>query len=86
MKFFFQKAKDIQVWRKGAKPTPRQLAAKKAIWLISTSRNALIVLLCSVLSYCLSDLSSEENGGSGARNATEPVFILTGNHYFFSDR
>lgn len=60
----FRKIKDIKIG--GSKPTKKQKIIMKTLWLISTSRNALMVLVCSLLAYLL-----HEPG-------TESVFVLTG--------
>ncbi|XP_034247389.1 sodium-independent sulfate anion transporter-like isoform X2 [Thrips palmi] len=60
----FRKIKDIKIG--GSKPTRKQKIIMKTLWLISTSRNALMVLACSFLAYLL-----HEQG-------TESVFVLTG--------
>lgn len=51
----------------GTRASDRQRAAKKALWLVSTSRNALVVLLCSVIAFLLYDPAREES-----------AFVLTG--------
>ena len=61
---FIKKIKDIKIG--GSKPTKKQKIIMKTLWLISTSRNALMVLVCSLLAYLL-----HEPG-------TESVFVLTG--------
>ncbi|KAJ9579480.1 hypothetical protein L9F63_024412, partial [Diploptera punctata] len=62
-----RKLKDINIGPKDGKPDQRQKTIKKTLWLISTSRNVIIVILCSVLAYCLHSESDEE-----------PPFVLTG--------
>ncbi|KAK3907868.1 Sodium-independent sulfate anion transporter [Frankliniella fusca] len=60
----FRKIKDIKVG--GCKPTRKQQILMKILWLVSTSRNALIVLACSLLAYLM-----HEPG-------VESPFVLTG--------
>ena len=43
--------KDIKLHPVGQKPTERQRIAKKILWLISTARNAIIVIVCSTIAY-----------------------------------
>jgi len=60
----FQKIKDLKLG--GSKPTKRQKIIMKAMWLISTARNALMVLASSFLAYMLHTPEKES------------AFILTG--------
>ncbi|XP_015596315.1 sodium-independent sulfate anion transporter [Cephus cinctus] len=61
-----RKLKDIKLCKEGQKPTERQKTLMKVMWLISTARNAIIVIACSAVAYKL------ETSGSGS------PFILTG--------
>lgn len=47
--------KDIEIKGKDGMLAKRKHAIKKTLWLISTARNALIVVLCSVFSFLLYD-------------------------------
>lgn len=60
----FRKIKDIKIG--GSKPTKKQQILMKTLWLISTSRNALIVLACSLLAYLMHEPD------------VESPFVLTG--------
>ncbi|KAK6643064.1 hypothetical protein RUM43_004567 [Polyplax serrata] len=60
---FLRKLKDLCVGRTAA----TRRTCKKLFWLISTSRNALIVVVCSVLSYFLYDKAQDYS-----------PFVLTG--------
>ncbi|CAG9767312.1 unnamed protein product [Ceutorhynchus assimilis] len=62
-----RKLKDLKVHKKGTKPTKTQSTLNYTLWLISTSRNALVVILCSTAAY----LYEAYGGGS--------PFRLTGN-------
>ncbi|XP_017892171.1 sodium-independent sulfate anion transporter [Ceratina calcarata] len=62
----FRKMKDIKLCSNNEKANKYQRVLMKMIWLISTARNALIVIVCSAIAY---KLSSPEHGSS---------FILTG--------
>ncbi|XP_017785037.1 PREDICTED: sodium-independent sulfate anion transporter [Nicrophorus vespilloides] len=62
-----RKLKDVRVSPIGVKQTKNQRYISKALWLISTARNALIVIVCSVVAYLY------EASGSAS------PFILTGN-------
>jgi len=62
----FQKIKDIKLGPKDGKPNQRQRTIMKSLWLISTARNVLVVVICSFIAYYL----HVENEGS--------PFILTG--------
>lgn len=62
-----RKLKNATVRRKEEKPTLRQKYINKILWLISTSRNALIVVACSSIAYYYEKTS--ENGSP---------FLLTG--------
>lgn len=58
--------KDVKIQKKNTKPTKNQQIFNYVVWLISTSRNAIVVILCSTLAYYY-----EKNEG------TAP-FVLTG--------
>ncbi|KAJ8667345.1 hypothetical protein QAD02_009007 [Eretmocerus hayati] len=58
----FRRLKDVQLCREGEKPTDRQRFLSKALWLISTARNAIVVIVCSCIAY----------------NMQNPPFALTG--------
>ncbi|XP_043280245.1 sodium-independent sulfate anion transporter [Venturia canescens] len=61
-----RRMKDVKLCSdEAAKPTKSQLLVSKLIWLISTARNAIIVVACSTLAYKM-----EQSGGS--------PFVLTG--------
>ncbi|PSN39859.1 Sodium-independent sulfate anion transporter [Blattella germanica] len=62
-----RKLKDLKLGPKDGKPNQRQKTIMKTLWLISTARNIIIVVICSVLAYVLHQENSEE----------EPTFILT---------
>ncbi|XP_012273496.1 sodium-independent sulfate anion transporter [Orussus abietinus] len=47
----FRKMKDLRLCKRGEKPTRRQQVAMKTIWLTSTARNAIIVVVCSTIAY-----------------------------------
>jgi sodium-independent sulfate anion transporter 11 len=66
----FQKIKDIKLGPKGGKPNQRQKTIMKALWLISTARNVLVVVICSFIAY---NLHTEDE---------DSPFILTGNAHF----
>ncbi|XP_067006365.1 sodium-independent sulfate anion transporter [Anabrus simplex] len=61
-----RKMKDIKLGPKDGKPSNRQRWAMKLIWLVSTARNALIVIICSAIACYL------ESSGK------EVPFLLTG--------
>ncbi|XP_033214570.1 sodium-independent sulfate anion transporter [Belonocnema kinseyi] len=61
----FRKMKDIKLCGEGEKPTKRQLVMMKIIWLLSTARNAIVVVICSVIAYKMESLNNSP-------------FILTG--------
>ncbi|XP_046733752.1 sodium-independent sulfate anion transporter-like [Diprion similis] len=61
-----RKLKDIRLTRGGEKPTKRQEVLARIMWLVSTSRNAIVVIVCSVIAYKM------ETSGSGS------PFRLTG--------
>ncbi|XP_012262541.2 sodium-independent sulfate anion transporter [Athalia rosae] len=61
-----RKLKDIRLTHGNEKPTDKQQLAMKIMWLISTSRNAIIVIVCSVIAYQL------KSSGHGT------PFVLTG--------
>lgn len=46
-----RKLKDFKVNKKGTKATKNQQCINYILWLISTSRNAIIVIICSVAAY-----------------------------------
>lgn len=54
--FLFQKLKDVELQRKGAKPTKCQQTINYTLWLVSTSRNAIVVILCSTVAYVYENL------------------------------
>ncbi|XP_076752671.1 sodium-independent sulfate anion transporter isoform X1 [Xylocopa sonorina] len=62
----FRKMKDIKLRSNNEKPNRYQKILMKMIWLISTARNAVIVIVCSGIAY---KLNSTESGSP---------FILTG--------
>ncbi|XP_043478598.1 sodium-independent sulfate anion transporter-like [Leptopilina heterotoma] len=62
----FRKMKDISLCAGSEKPTKRQHVMMKIIWLISTARNAIVVVICSVIAF---KMDSSTNGSP---------FILTG--------
>lgn len=64
--FNSQKMKDVKLHAIGKKSTNYQHIITKAIWLISTARNAIVVVICSVIAY---KYDSSESGSP---------FILTG--------
>lgn len=66
---FLRKIKDMKLGPPDGKPSPQQRWIMKALWLLSTARNALVVILCSVLAFALASNSS---------NNDEGPFILTG--------
>jgi len=43
--------KDIQLLGPNGKPSNKQRTIMKGLWLLSISRNALIVVACSIISY-----------------------------------
>lgn len=49
--YYFQKVKDLVVADKQSPKQQRVLA--KSLWLLSTSRNALVVVICSLISFVL---------------------------------
>lgn len=61
-----RKIKDIKLGPDDGKPNQRQRTIMKTLWLISTARNVLVVVVCSFIAYYL----HVENEGS--------PFILTG--------
>lgn len=61
-----RKIKDIKIG--GSKPTRKQQIIMKTLWLVSTSRNALMVLTCSLLAYLLQPTDP----------TAESAFVLTG--------
>nr|CAD7588522.1 unnamed protein product [Timema genevievae] len=46
-----RKLKDVKLGPKDDKPSDRQRLLMKIFWLVSTSRNALVVIVCSVLAF-----------------------------------
>ncbi|XP_014213655.1 sodium-independent sulfate anion transporter [Copidosoma floridanum] len=63
----FRRLKDLRFGEKGAKkPTKRQRILTKALWLVSTARNAMVVVACSTIAYALESSSSKS------------PFVLTG--------
>nr|CAD7440335.1 unnamed protein product [Timema bartmani] len=46
-----RKLKDVKLGPKDDKPSERQRVLMKIFWLVSTSRNALVVIVCSVLAF-----------------------------------
>ncbi|ERL91290.1 hypothetical protein D910_08623 [Dendroctonus ponderosae] len=61
-----RKLKDVKLHQKGAKPTKFQQPINYTLWLVSTSRNAIVVIICSTVAYLY------ETHGTGA------PFKLTG--------
>nr|CAD7395077.1 unnamed protein product [Timema cristinae] len=61
------KLKDVKLGPKDDKPSERQRVLMKILWLVSTSRNALVVIVCSVLAFTF---HTSEKG---------LPFLLTGN-------
>ncbi|XP_050421473.1 sodium-independent sulfate anion transporter-like [Adelges cooleyi] len=47
-----RKMKDIKLVGPNGKPSNKQRTIMKGLWLLSIARNALIVLVCSMLAYC----------------------------------
>lgn len=45
--------------KEGEKPTKRQRTMAKALWLISTARNAIVVVVCSTIAYKLESSSAK---------------------------
>nr|CAD7573320.1 unnamed protein product [Timema californicum] len=62
-----RKLKDVKLGPKDDKPSERQRVLMKILWLVSTSRNALVVIVCSVLAFTF---HTSEKG---------LPFLLTGN-------
>jgi len=62
---FLRKVKDMYTYDK-LKPTKKELIISKALWLLSTSRNALVVLVCSTIAFVFYS------------NWQETPFVLTG--------
>ncbi|XP_069685809.1 sodium-independent sulfate anion transporter isoform X3 [Periplaneta americana] len=60
-----RKIKDIKLGPKDGKPNRRQKAIMKTLWLISTARNVIVVVICSTIAFFL------HKGG-------DSPFILTG--------
>ncbi|XP_044758384.1 sodium-independent sulfate anion transporter-like isoform X2 [Coccinella septempunctata] len=63
---FLRKLKNVKVHGKDQKPTPQQKNWNRFFWLIGTSRNALVVIVCSSIAYAY------ETSGVGS------PFLLTG--------
>lgn len=61
-----QKIKDIKLRTSSEHQTNQQRYIKKALWLLSTARNAIVVILCSLLVYIYYDPTKK------------PVVVLTG--------
>lgn len=61
-----RKLKDVKLTNGNEKPTKRQRLGMKIMWLVSTSRNAIVVIVCSIVAYKM------ETSGSGS------PFVLTG--------
>lgn len=61
-----RKLKDVKVHKKNSKPNKHQSCFNYILWLISTSRNAIVVILCSTMAFLY------ESNGSGS------PFRLTG--------
>lgn len=52
-----QKIKDLELnWMEGSSSKQKRVI-KKALWLLSTARNAIVVLICSIIAYLYSDQS-----------------------------
>lgn len=51
--------KDIKLLGPNGKPSSKQRTIMKGLWLLSISRNALIVLACSIVAYQLHSPSAE---------------------------
>ncbi|EFN82619.1 sodium-independent sulfate anion transporter [Harpegnathos saltator] len=64
---FFRKMKDIKLYTVGKKPKNYQHVIAKTIWLLSTARNAIIVIVCSAIAYKFHSPETESS-----------PFILTG--------
>ena len=62
----FRKMKDIKLGSSNEKPDKHQKILTKVIWLISTARNALVVIVCSTIAYMF---NSADSGSQ---------FVLTG--------
>ncbi|CAH1180338.1 unnamed protein product [Phaedon cochleariae] len=62
-----RKLKDVRVHKKDSKPSKQQDTLKYILWLISTSRNAIVVVLCSLIAFYYE------------RNGLGSPFLLTGN-------
>ncbi|XP_034194083.1 sodium-independent sulfate anion transporter [Osmia lignaria lignaria] len=62
----FRKMKDIKLGLSNEKPDKHQKILTKVIWLISTARNALVVIVCSAIAYMF---NSADSGSQ---------FVLTG--------
>ncbi|XP_001607795.1 sodium-independent sulfate anion transporter [Nasonia vitripennis] len=73
---FFRKLKDVKFCGAGEKPTKRQRIFTKALWLISTARNAIVVVICSTIAYKLETSSSSPFVLTGPVRAGLPSFSL----------
>lgn len=60
----------------GEKPTKRQRILTKALWLISTARNAIVVVICSTIAYKLETSSSSPFVLTGPVRPGLPSFSL----------
>ncbi|CAH0563575.1 unnamed protein product [Brassicogethes aeneus] len=60
------KLKDLKLHKEDAKPTSNQKILQYLMWLVSTSRNAFVVIICSTVAYLY------ETNGTGS------PFLLTG--------
>ncbi|XP_014233001.1 sodium-independent sulfate anion transporter [Trichogramma pretiosum] len=47
----FRRMKDVKLWAAADKATPRQRSLAKLLWLVSTARNAIVVVVCSSIAY-----------------------------------
>ncbi|CAH0563579.1 unnamed protein product [Brassicogethes aeneus] len=61
-----RKLKDLKLHKEDAKPTSNQKILQYLMWLVSTSRNAFVVIICSTVAYLY------ETNGTGS------PFLLTG--------
>lgn len=76
--FFFQKIKDIPFMKKAAKMSSKaQVIMQKSLWLLSTARNILVVLVCGVMCWLLeSHLGSSPVSLTGHVKQGLPEFQL----------
>ena len=51
--YLLQKLKDVKINKLSEKSTSQQQSLAKALWLVSTARNAIVVIVCSVIAYNL---------------------------------